>query len=225
MLGGMQDHELRVMRLLEYAEREHWDRELVSRWADGSETRTTWAGAARDARKLAQALERMGCKPGDRIATLAMNHHRHLVAWYGAIGMGGIIHTINPRLFEDQLAFIGNHAEDKVLLYDKAFAPLVEKMKPQWNTIEHYVVFDGDGPDSFEAVIAQEAVNRAKLEGMASAERKKLIAEGMKFYNAPNPQAYSKLAVDSAYQRMTDRLKKTKRGTDVVAKLRATWQR
>ena len=76
-----------------------------------------------------------------------------------------------------------------------------------------------------KAVIAQEAVNRAKLEGMASAERKKLIAEGMKFYNAPNPQAYSKLAVDSAYQRMTDRLKKTKRGTDVVAKLRATWQR
>ncbi len=165
MLGGMQDHELRVMRLLEYAEREHWDRELVSRWADGSETRTTWAGAARDARKLAQALERMGCKPGDRIATLAMNHHRHLVAWYGAIGMGGIIHTINPRLFEDQLAFIGNHAEDKVLLYDKAFAPLVEKMKPQWKTIEQYIVFDGDGPDSFEAVIAQEDGNYAWHEG------------------------------------------------------------
>ncbi|WP_188055138.1 MULTISPECIES: long-chain fatty acid--CoA ligase [unclassified Sphingosinithalassobacter] len=165
MLGAMQDFELRVMRLLDHAEREHWSREIVSRWADGSETRTTWAGIARDSKKLAQALERMGVKPGDRVATLGMNHHRHLVAWYGAIGMGGIIHTINPRLFHDQLEYIANHAEDKVLLYDRAFAPLVEKLKPQWKTIEHYIVFDGDGADSFEAVIAQEDGNYSWVEG------------------------------------------------------------
>ena len=73
-LGGMQDFELRVPRLLDHAEREYGPREIVTRWADGSETRTDWAGVARDARKLAQALERLGCKPGDRIATLAMNH-------------------------------------------------------------------------------------------------------------------------------------------------------
>ncbi|MEN3746880.1 long-chain fatty acid--CoA ligase [Sphingomonas sp. HF-S3] len=156
MLGGMQDFELRVMRLLDHAAREHGSREIVSRWADGSETRSSWAGVAHDARRLAQALERLGLKPGDRVATLAMNHGRHLVAWYGTIGMGGLIHTINPRLFEDQLAFIGNHAEDRVLLYDRAFAPLVEKMKPQWTTIRHYVCFDGDGPDSFEALLARE---------------------------------------------------------------------
>ncbi|MFZ5746275.1 MAG: long-chain fatty acid--CoA ligase [Pseudomonadota bacterium] len=165
MLGSMQEFELRVPRLIEHAEREHWGREIVSRWADGSETRTTWAGIARDARKLAQALERMGVKPGDRVATMAMNHHRHLISWYGAIGMGGLIHTINPRLFEDQLEFIGNDAEDKVLLYDKAFAPLVERLKPKWKTIEHYIVYDGDGPDSFEAVIAQEDGNYAWVEG------------------------------------------------------------
>ena len=86
---------------------------------------------ADDARRLAQALERLGVKPGDRVATLAMNHDRHLTAWYGVVGMGGVLHTINPRLFDDQLAYIVNHAEDRVLLYDAAFAPIVERMKPQ----------------------------------------------------------------------------------------------
>jgi fatty-acyl-CoA synthase len=153
MLGGMQDFELRVTRLLDHAEREHGSREIVTRWADGSETRTNWAGVARDARRLAQALERLGVQKGDRVATLAMNHAHHLAAWYGVAGMGALIHTINPRLFDDQLAFIANHAEDKVLLYDKAFAPIVERMKPQWRTIEHYVCFDDGG---FESLIGAE---------------------------------------------------------------------
>ena len=141
-LGAMQDWPLRVMRLVDHAEREHGTREVVSAWADGSITRTTWAAIARDARKMAQALVALGIKPGDRVATLAMNHAPHLTAWYGAIGMGGVLHTINPRLFDDQLAYIANHAEDRVLLYDRAFEPLVERMKPQWPTIEHYICFD-----------------------------------------------------------------------------------
>ena len=85
----------------------------------------------------AQALERLGMKPGDRVATLAMNHDRHLVAWFGVVGMGGVLHTLNPRLFDDQLEYIANHAEDRVLLYDRAFAPIVERLKPQLATIEH----------------------------------------------------------------------------------------
>ena len=141
-LGAMQDWPLRVMRLVDHAEREHGEGEIVSAWADASITRTNWKAVAHDARRMAQALEAFGMKPGDRIATLAMNHSRHLTAWYGAIGMGGVLHTINPRLFEDQLDYIANHAEDRVLLYDHAFAPLVEKMKPKWRTIEHYVCFD-----------------------------------------------------------------------------------
>ena len=104
-------------------------REIVTAWADGTITRTDWAGIARDARKLAQALEKMGVKRGDRVATLAMNHHHHLIAWYGAIGMGGVIHTINPRLFDEQLVYIANHAEDKVLFYDKLFQPIVDRLK------------------------------------------------------------------------------------------------
>ena len=103
MLGGMQDWPLRIMRLLDHAEREHGPREIVSRYAAGNTERTNWKGIARDARRLARTLERLGINKGDRVATLAMNHARHLVVWYGAIGMGGVLHTINPRLFEDQL--------------------------------------------------------------------------------------------------------------------------
>jgi len=138
----MQDWPLRVMRLVDHAEREHGDGEIVSAWGDGTVTRTNWRNVAHDARRMAQALEALGVKPGDRVATLAMNHSHHLTSWYGAIGMGGVLHTINPRLFEDQLEYIANHAEDRVLIYDHAFAPLVEKMKPKWTTIERYICFD-----------------------------------------------------------------------------------
>ena len=150
-LGAMQDWPLRVMRLVDHAEREHGEGEIVSAWADGSITRTNWRNVAHDARRMAQALEALGISPGDRVATLAMNHSKHLTAWYGVIGMGGVLHTINPRLFDDQLEFIGNHAEDRVLLYDFAFAGIVARMKPKWTTIEKYVCFDGPagwtGPD------------------------------------------------------------------------------
>jgi fatty-acyl-CoA synthase len=149
----MQDWPLRVMRLVDHAEREHPTREVVSAWADGSITRTNWREVAAQARRMAKALERLGIRKGDRVATLAMNHGHHLTSWYGAIGMGGILHTINPRLFADQLAYIANHAEDRVLLYDKAFAPLVESMKPSWGTIEHYICMD-DG--EFASWLAQE---------------------------------------------------------------------
>ena len=156
MLGGMQDGELRVSSIVDHAAREHPRREIVSRWADGRETRTDWAGIAHDARRLAQALERLGVRPGERVATLAMNHAHHLTAWYGVIGMGGVVHTINPRLFDDQLVYIADHAEDRVLLYDRAFQPIVDRLRAQWTSIRHYVVMDGDGPDSFAALIATE---------------------------------------------------------------------
>ncbi|MDE2412636.1 MAG: long-chain fatty acid--CoA ligase [Sphingomonadales bacterium] len=153
MLGAMQDWDLRVTRLIDHAAREQGSREIVTRWADGSETRTNWAGVRRDALKMVQALRRLGIQKGDRVATLAMNHSRHLVSWYGAAGAGGVVHTINPRLFDEQLEYIANHAEDQVLLYDAAFKPLVERMKPRWTTIRHYVCFD-DG--EFDAWIGAE---------------------------------------------------------------------
>jgi acyl-CoA synthetase (AMP-forming)/AMP-acid ligase II len=165
MLGGMQDWPLRVMRLIDHAEREHGPREIVSRWADGSTTRTDYASVARDARRLAQALERLGLVKGDRVATLAMNHSRHLVTWYGTIGMGGVLHTVNPRLFAEQLIYIFNHAEDRVVFYDHAFTPLIEALKPHLKTVEHYVCYDPPDGDSFESLIASESGDYSWVEG------------------------------------------------------------
>jgi len=165
MLGGMQDYELRVSRLLENAANDHPNREIVTRWADGSETRSNWVQTRFDARRFAQALERLGIRPGDRVATLAMNHGRHLIAWYGAMGMGAVLHTINPRLFDEQLEFIANHAEDRVLLYDRVFQPIVDRLRARWPRIERYIVFDAEGPDSFEALIAREDGSYAWREG------------------------------------------------------------
>ncbi|MEO6717344.1 MAG: long-chain fatty acid--CoA ligase [Novosphingobium sp.] len=160
MLGAMQDHELRVTGLLDHAALQHGSREIVSRYADDSEIRTNWAGIRRDALKMTQALRKLGIGPGDRVATLALNHSRHLVTWYGAVGVGGVLHTINPRLFDDQLLYIANHAEVRVLLYDTQFQPIVDRLKPQWPSIEHYVCFDsGEHALHFEEWIGAEDGN------------------------------------------------------------------
>jgi fatty-acyl-CoA synthase len=151
----MQDWPLRLERLIDHAAREHGSREIVTRWADGSTDRTTWMGVHRDARRLAQALTALGIKQGDRVATLAANHARHLVSWFGVIGTGAVIHTINPRLFDDQIVYIANHAEDRVLIYDQAFEAAVERLKPRFETIEHFICFNPDSGDGgFEALIA-----------------------------------------------------------------------
>ena len=157
-LGTQQDWPLNVMRLVDHAAREHGDREIVSAWADGSVTRTNWAEVARKSRQLASKLSSLGIARGDRVATLAMNHERHLIGWYGTIGMGGVLHTINPRLFPEQLVYIVNHAEDRVLFYDAMMKPLVDALRDKWPTIEHFVVFDPpegwEGDPSFEDWIA-----------------------------------------------------------------------
>ena len=151
-LGAMQDFPLRIMRILDHAEREHGAREIVAARPDGSIHRTDWNAVAHDARRLAQALERRGVRPGDRVATLAVNHDRNLAAWFGVVGAGAVIHTLNFRLFDDQLTYIVNHAEDRVLLYDRQFEPLVERLKGKWPSVEHFICFD----DEFDAVLAAE---------------------------------------------------------------------
>ena len=152
MLGGMQDWKLRVTHLIDHAAREHGDREIVTHWADSSETRTNWSGIHHDAKRMAQALQTLGIKPGDRIGTLAMNHSRHLVSWYGAVGAGGVLHTINPRLFDEQLVYIINHAEDQVLLYDAQFQPIIDRLKAQLPSVKRYICYDAQ--DGFEDWLA-----------------------------------------------------------------------
>jgi fatty-acyl-CoA synthase len=160
-LGAMQDFPLRIMRLLDHAEREHGRREIVAARADGTTIRTDWSELAQQARRMAQALERLGLQPGDRVATLGMNHDRHLAAWFGVVGMGGVLHTLNPRLFDDQLAYIIGHAEDRVILYDAAFEALVAQLKPRLSTVEHYVRFDNE----FESWLASEDGDYCWVEG------------------------------------------------------------
>ena len=127
MLGLMQEWPLSCHKILDHAERQHGNREIVSRSVEGPIVRTSYRELRERALKLAQRLERDGFREGDRIATLAWNTARHLEAWYGIMGMGGVYHTLNPRLFPDQIVWIMNHAEDQALFVDLTFMPIVEK--------------------------------------------------------------------------------------------------
>ncbi|MEO9612311.1 MAG: 3-(methylthio)propionyl-CoA ligase [Nitratireductor sp.] len=140
MLGLMQQWPLLCHKILDHAARQHGAREVVSRAVEGPIVRTTYAEIRARALKVAQRLERDGCKPGDRIATLGWNTARHLEAWYGAMGMGGVYHTLNPRLFPEQIAWIMNHAGDKVLFADLTFMPLVEKIAPAVTSLKRVIV-------------------------------------------------------------------------------------
>jgi fatty-acyl-CoA synthase len=119
------------------------------------------------AKQVAGALRRLGMQPGDRIATLAWNTWRHVESWYGISGMGGVAHTINPRLFEEQIIYIANHAEDRVLFFDLTFVKLVEKLAPSLSTIEHFVLLTDRAhmPESslnllcYEDLLAAESVD------------------------------------------------------------------
>ena len=141
MLGLMQEWPLLCHKIMDHAARQHPGREIVSRSVEGPIVRTTYLEARTRALKVAQKLARDGYKQGDRIATLAWNTGRHLEAWYGIMGMGGVYHTLNPRLFPEQIAWIMNHAEDQALFVDLTFLPLAEKIVPQVPTVKRVIVF------------------------------------------------------------------------------------
>ncbi|MEQ1509423.1 MAG: long-chain fatty acid--CoA ligase [Sphingopyxis sp.] len=145
----MQSQPLVVTGLIDHAAREHGAREIVTLWADGREQRSNWAEVHLMARKMAQALRRLGIAKGDRIATLAMNHLHHLASWYGSAGIGGILHTVNPRLFDEQIVYIINHAADRMLLFDRQFLPIIERLRPQLTSVEHYILFDSEGEGDY----------------------------------------------------------------------------
>jgi fatty-acyl-CoA synthase len=140
MLGLMQDWPLLIHRVIDYAATQHAKREVVSRSVEGPIHRTDYASIRLRSLKLAQRLERDGIRFGDRVATLAWNTWRHLESWYGITGIGAIYHTVNPRLFEDQIVFIINHAADRILLLDLTFVPLIEKLASRLPTIERFVI-------------------------------------------------------------------------------------
>ena len=140
MLGLMQQWPLLCHKIIDHAARQHGHREIVSRSVEGPIVRTTYTELHKRARQAAQRLERDGFGLGDRVATLAWNTARHLEVWYGAMGIGAVYHTLNPRLFPQQIAWIMNHAEDRILFVDLTFMPLVEKLAPSVPSLRKIVV-------------------------------------------------------------------------------------
>src|SRR5712671_3862041 len=140
MLGLMQDWPLLCHRIIEHAAAIHGTQEIVTRSVEGPIHRTNYTEIRDRALKVSQRLDRDGIKLGDRVGTIAWNTWRHLEAWYGIMGIGAICHTVNPRLFPEQIAWIINHAEDRVMMTDLTFVPLLEKLADKLPTIERYVV-------------------------------------------------------------------------------------
>jgi len=139
MLGLMQDWPLLVHKIIDHAALYHGDREVVTRSLEGPMHRTTYSEIAVRSKKVAKGLERKGIKPGDRVATLATNTWRHLETWYGITGCGAVYHTLNPRLFPEQIVYIANHAQDRALFFDPCYAELVAKIAPQLKTVKFFV--------------------------------------------------------------------------------------
>ncbi|MBB5046821.1 fatty-acyl-CoA synthase [Rhodopseudomonas rhenobacensis] len=140
MRGLMQDWPLLCHRIIDHAAMIHGEREMVTRSVEGPIHRTNYAEIRQRALKVAQRLDRDGIKLGDRVATIAWNTWRHLEAWYGIMGIGAICHTVNPRLFPDQIAWIVNHAEDRVIMTDLSFVPVLEKIAAQLPSVERYII-------------------------------------------------------------------------------------
>ena len=168
MHGLMMDTQLLVSMILRHAERHHPHREIVSVTADNPLHRYTFADCCRRTRQLANALDKLGLQEGDRVATLAWNDYRHLELYYGVGGAGYVCHTINPRLFPEQIIFIINHAEDKWIFTDPMFVPLLEKIAGHTPGVEGYVVMTND--ENMPETTLKNAVSYESLIGAESDE-------------------------------------------------------
>ncbi|MFK7751764.1 MAG: long-chain-fatty-acid--CoA ligase [Sedimentitalea sp.] len=150
MNGTMMDQPLLISSLIAHAGRYHGETSIVSVETDGEVQITNWRTVERNARRLAAALERLGLEPGQRCATIAWNNQRHLEIYFGVAGAGFVCHTINPRLFPEQLVYIINHAEDQVLFLDKTFLPVVAKLGDQLKSLKHVIFMGAQDPDIAE---------------------------------------------------------------------------
>jgi len=167
MFGLMQNQPLLISNLIEFADRHHGDGEIVSRRVEGDIHRSDWRGIAKRARQVANALDSLKLNAGERVATIAWNGYRHLELYFGVSGSGRVLHTINPRLHPEQIAWIANHAEDTVLCFDMTFLPLVQAVHAKCPTVKHWIALcDADklpadtgipGLQSYEALLASQS--------------------------------------------------------------------
>jgi fatty-acyl-CoA synthase len=152
MLGNMMFQPLLISSMIEHAGRYHADTEVISKNTDTSIKVTNWREIRDNSKRFAHVLQQLGLTLGDRVATIAWNNHRHLEAWYAISGSGMVCHTINPRLFPEQLVFIMNDAADRVVLFDKTFVPLIQAVKPLLTSVEHFICLDAADPAIVEAI-------------------------------------------------------------------------
>jgi fatty-acyl-CoA synthase len=167
MLGLMQNQDLSVSSLIDFAEKHHGDVEIVSRRVEGDIHRSTWATIAHRSRQVANALYQWKVGKGARVATLAWNGYRHLELYFGVSSSGRVIHTLNPRLHPDQIVWIANHAEDEVMCFDMSFLPIAKQIHERCTTVKHWVALcDADklpadtgipGLLSYEAWMSQQS--------------------------------------------------------------------
>ncbi|MGQ8876704.1 3-(methylthio)propionyl-CoA ligase [Delftia sp. NA_296.1] len=139
MLGLMQSQPLLISSLIDFADRHHGDAEIVSRRVEGDIHRYTYRDLARRSRQLANTLDGLGLQPGDRVASLAWNGYRHMEMYFGVSGSGRVLHTVNPRLHPDQVAWIINHAEDRVMCFDLTFLPIIQAVHAKCPTVRQWV--------------------------------------------------------------------------------------
>lgn len=157
--GLMQPSQLLIGNIIAFAAKAHASREIVSRLVDEAEHRYDWAGCERRAKQAAQALERLGMRSGDRVTTLAWNTHRHLELFYAVPGAGAVLHTANPRLSDQQIIYTINHAGSEILLFERSFIELVERLRPQLTNVRHFVLLtDDSGSDDFPDALQYEAL-------------------------------------------------------------------
>ncbi|WP_228275159.1 long-chain fatty acid--CoA ligase [Stakelama tenebrarum] len=141
---------LTMDKLIDHAARWHGSAEIVARDVEDMRRRTDWAALRDQARRATNALRGHGVVPGDRLATFAMNGDRHLAAWFGIMNMGAICHTLNPRLSDEQLAYVVNHAGDRIILADSAFRDVITRVRPHCPCVERVLWFDDDGADGWD---------------------------------------------------------------------------
>ena len=167
MFGLMQNQQLLISSLIDFAERHHGEGEIVSRRVEGDIHRTNYRAIAQRSRRVANALDPMKLAFSDRVATLAWNGYRHLELYFGVSGSGRVLHTLNPRLHPDQIVWIADHAEDQVLCFDLTFLPIIQAIHKRCSTIKHYIALcDAEklpedsgiaGLQSYEAWIGQQS--------------------------------------------------------------------
>ena len=152
MFGQMMEFPLLISQMLEHADKYHGDSEIVSKTVSGEIHRYTYRDAHLRTKQLANALQRMGVQKGDRVGTLAWNTFRHFEAYFGIAGIGAVSHTVNPRLFPEQILYIINHAEDRFLFVDETFVPLIEQLEPELKTVEKVVILTDN--DQFDTTLS-----------------------------------------------------------------------